>query len=202
MSRGQMESNKTIAAMMAQQLNDNKEFAAAAAQVMAAQEKNNEEEKNVSRPRLIYTDIRETEATRDNMKDVLAEQRFWSTGSDLKAWVNNIPEEIGPKRSNYNLEVSNTTPVTVLSQTLFHSLMLQEYGLTVNNVSAIHRAHSRVDVKLQLKHFKTSNLASINDTKSFTFKGTGFSQDSPLEDLGSVKEALEALCNFAAITHR
>ena len=49
---------------------------------------------------------------------------------------------------------------------------------------------------------RMDNLASINDTKSFTFKGTGFSQDSPLEDLGSVKEALEALCNFAAITHR
>ena len=69
-------------------------------------------------------------------------------------------------------------------------------------MSAVHRAHSRVDIKLQLKHYKTENLSSINDTKSFQFKGTGFSQVSPLEDLGSVKQALEALTNFAAITHR
>ena len=109
--RGQTESNKTIAAMMLQQLNTNQEFAHAAAQVFAAQEKSNEEEKTVSRPRLIYTDSKEVEAMTDNMKDVLAEPRFWSTGSDLKAWVNSIPEEIGPKRSNYNLEVSLNTRV-------------------------------------------------------------------------------------------
>ena len=72
------------------------------------------------------------------MEDKLTIGRFLSTATNLKVWGNSIPAKF-EVRSNYGLE---------------------EYGLLVNNFTAVHKAHDRTDSKLQLKHFRSENMVS------------------------------------------
>ena len=117
----------------------------------------------------ILSKVTDLPAFVDNMADSLSPARFLPTGTNLKTWGNMIPTKFEP-RSNLSLE---------------------EYGITVNNFAAVHKAHDRTDNKLQLKHFKTENLHKIEQSNKLKYDGTGFTQVSGLTDINTVAQALE-----------
>ena len=131
--------------------------------------KEEDEDKNLARPRNILSKVTDLPAFVDNMADSLSPARFLPTGTNLKTWGNMIPTKFEP-RSNLSLE---------------------EYGITVNNFAAVHKAHDRTDNKLQLKHFKTENLHKIEQSNKLKYDGTGFTQVSGLTDINTVAQALE-----------
>ena len=142
--------------------------------------KEDDEDKHLSRPRNITSIITDLPAFTDNMADQLSPGRFLPAGTDLKAWGNSIPDKF-EARSN---------------------LALEEFGLVVNDFTAIHKAHNRLDSKLQLKHFKTDNLHKIETSSKLKFDGANFTQVSGLADIQNVNQALESLANVVAIFHR
>ena len=131
--------------------------------------KEDDEEKNIAKPRNINVKITELPAFQDNMADSLSPGRFLTTGTNLKTWGNSIPTKFEP-RSN---------------------LALEEYGLIINNFTAVHKAHDRTDSKLQLKHFKTDNLHKVEESSKLKFDGSTFTQVSGLADIQTIAQALE-----------
>ena len=131
--------------------------------------KEDDEEKHLAKPRNINVKITELTAFQDNMSDSLSPGRFLTTGTNMKIWGNSIPTKFEP-RSN---------------------LALEEYGLIVNNFTAVHKAHDRTDSKLQLKHFKTDNLHKVEESSKLKFDGSTFTQVSGLTDIQTIAQALE-----------
>ena len=177
--RGQQELSLTIAESLKSAFSNSSEINnLVLTQILRSKEE--DEEKNIARPRNITSKTMELPAFIDNMADKLSPGRFLTTGTDLKAWGNSIPDKFEP-RSN---------------------LALEEFGLVVNNFSAVHKAHDRTDSKLQLKHFKTDNLHKIDESNKLRFDGSTSTQISGITNIQNIAQALESLANVVAIFHR
>ena len=63
-------------------------------------------------------------------------------------------------------------------------------------------AHSKAAPTLMLKHFKTENLAKIENTTSFSVTSSKITQKSDDADVNRGNDALRALLNFFVVRNQ
>ena len=138
-----------------------------------------DEEKEAGKQKTVNTFDTEVEQMVDDMDSLLTPARYLPMPVCLKTSQSMVPAKTKPTRTNYS----------------FH-----QFGLIVNKFTAITNCHDRKHPGLQLKNFRTDNLARIDNQNKVKLAGQELQVKDSDQELTNKYQALQALLNFHIIS--